>query len=196
MGECTLHALWLFRPPISQLKLLVVPDDIYLAPLMFTVITYSHRCQCRGKRNEKRERCVFAVPVLLRLADLVRHQYRSETEVAAYEARQGQKNWGRWWLSSPEWAEPLASSSLLTWLMQLQHTLGELINFKAGWVSKVNDLIIFPASLLRSQLSGGSKWGCGPLWHPRHVTVCLCVSACVCVVAYSCLWESSYRKRV
>lgn len=60
-------------------------------------------------------------------------------------------------------------------VMQLRRSLGELINFKAGWVSKVNDLIIFPASLLRSQLSGGGKWGCGPLWRPRHVTVCVCV---------------------
>lgn len=85
------------------------------------------------------------------------------------------------------------SSSLLTWLMQLQRTLGELINFKAGWVSKVNDLIIFPASLLRSQLSGSGKWGCGPLWCLRHMSVCTRV--CVCVFAYLCFCVSLYIKK-
>lgn len=57
--------------------------------------------------------------------------------------------------------------------MQILHTLGELINYKAGWVSKVNDLITFPASLLRSQLSGSGKWGCGPQWRLRCVCVCV-----------------------
>lgn len=80
---------------------------------------------------------------------------------------------------SPKYAEWLFSSSRVSWWMQLLHALGELINYKAGWVSKVNDLIIFPASLLRSQLSGSGKWGCGPLWRLRGAWVCVC--ACVCV---------------
>lgn len=72
--------------------------------------------------------------------------------------------------STTEWLFFFPSSFDSRW-MQFLRTLGELINYKAGWVSKVNDLIIFPASLLRSQLSGSGKWGCGPLWCLRAVCV-------------------------
>lgn len=160
------------------------PDDIDDADSLPT--------WCSGWSKLKRGRCISKAC----LPDLAWHRCGSTREALSEDAaaaasryaevERGRKSWKGGRVLSPERAWRLFSSSPLTWLMQLQHTLGELISFKAGWVSKVNDLIIFPASLLRSQLSGSGKWGCGPLWRLRHVSMCTSVCACACVCSHIC----------
>lgn len=139
--------------------------------------------QMKGMRKQGLSSCNSLIyPQALQLMR-PQHQHRSTREAlsedtAAARYNEVERKGG---VLSPKYAERLFfSSSLFSWSMQFLHTLGELINFKAGWVSKVNDLIIFPASLLRSQLSGSGKWGCGPLWRLRSVCVCVYVFVCLC----------------
>lgn len=169
--------------------------------MMLTAIAFPHHRHCKG--HTKWEGCVSRAcpsrhsliwPQALRLMR-PKHQHRviiSTKEALNFftpclwghccsKADKVQRERGQRVGFCPQSMQTDFSSSPVSWWMQFLHTLGELINYKAGWVSKVNDLIIFPASLLRSQLSGSGKWGCGPLWCLRAVWVCVlyvCVSVC------------------